>query len=135
MRQALEDRLDDLGVADRVELRGYVPYGPDLLAIYRDSHALLHVSWTEGFPQILVEAFAAGLPVVATDVGGVAAVGDAVRLVPPGDAAAAASELRAIAADRALRESLIQAGHRYAVARTANAEVKRVADFVRGPLG
>jgi glycosyltransferase involved in cell wall biosynthesis len=135
MRQALEDRLDDLGVADRVELRGYVPYGPDLLAIYRDSHALLHVSWTEGFPQILVEAFAAGLPVVATDVGGVAAVGDAVRLVPPGDAAAAASELRAIAPDRALRESLIQAGHRYAVARTANAEVKRVADFVRGPLG
>ncbi len=107
MQAALEDRLRELGVAERAELCGYVPYGPKLLALYRDSHALLHVSWTEGFPQVLVEAFAAGLPVVATDVGGVAAaVGEAVRLVPAGDAAAAAaSELQAIAADRALREA------------------------------
>jgi len=133
MQPMLEDRLRELGVAERAELAGYVPYGPQLLARYRDSHALLHVSWTEGVPQVLVEAFAAGLPVVATDVGGVAtAVGDAARLVPPGDAAAAASELRAIAADRALRERLIRAGHEHSAARTATAEVKRVADFVRG---
>jgi glycosyltransferase involved in cell wall biosynthesis len=93
----------------------------------------LHVSWTEGLPQVLVEAFAAGLPVVATDVGGVAAaVGEAGRLVPAGDAGAAASELQAIAADRALRERLVRAGHEYAAARTATAEVKRVAEFVRG---
>ena len=109
------------------------PTGPQLLALYQDSHALLHVSWTEGFPQVLVEAFAAGLPVVATDVGGVAAaVGHAVRLIPPGDADAAASELGAVAADRGLREGLIRAGHDYAAARTATVEVKRVADFVRG---
>lgn len=133
MQPALEERLRELGVAERVELRGYVPYGPELLALYRDSHALLHVSWTEGFPQVLVEAFAAGLPVVATDVGGVAAaVGEAVRLVPPGDAGAAATELGEIAADPALRDALIRAGHDYAAARTATAEVKRVADFVRG---
>lgn len=133
LQAALEDRLRELGVAERVELRGYVPYGPKLLALYQDSHAFLHVSWTEGFPQVLVEASAAGLPMVATDVGGVAAaVGDAVRLVPPGDAGAAASALQAIAADRALRERLIRAGHDYAAARTATAEVKRVADFLRG---
>ena len=72
MQPLLEDRLRELGVADRAELRGYVPYGPKLLDLYRQSHVLLHVSWTEGVPQVLVEAFAAGLPVVATDVGGVA---------------------------------------------------------------
>src|SRR5204862_2149405 len=106
MQPALEDRLRELGVAERADLLGYVPFGPDLWALYRDSHALLHVSWTEGLPQVLVEAFAAGLPVVATDVGGVAAaVGGAARLVPPGDPGAAASELRAIAADGALRET------------------------------
>ncbi len=132
MQPVLEDRLRELRVAERAELLGYVPYGPELLARYRDSHALLHVSWTEGVPQVLVEAFAAGLPVVATDVGGVAAaVGDAARLIPAGDAAAAASELQAIAADRALRERLVRAGHERAVARTATAEVKRVADFLR----
>jgi glycosyltransferase involved in cell wall biosynthesis len=133
MQPLLEDRLRELGVAQRAELHGYVPYGPELLELYRQSHALLHVSWTEGVPQVLVEAFAAGLPVVATDVGGVAAaVGGAARLVPAGDAAAAASELQAIAADRALRERLVRAGHEHAAARTANIEVKRVADFVRG---
>jgi glycosyltransferase involved in cell wall biosynthesis len=133
MQSEVHDRLRELGVAERAELLGYVPFGRELLTLYRDSHALLHVSWTEGLPQVLVEAFAAGLPVVATDVGGVAAaVGGAARLVPPGDAAAAASQLGAIAADAALRESLIQAGHDYVEARTVTAEVNRLAAFLRG---
>lgn len=133
MQTALQDRLREMGVAERAELLGYVPFGPRLLALYRESHALLHVSWTEGLPQVLVEAFAAGVPVVATDVGGVAtAVGSAVRLVPPGNAAAAAAQLGAIAADPSLREGLVRAGHEYAAARTATAEVKRVAGFLRG---
>ena len=44
-------------------------------------------------PQVLLEAFAARLPVVATAVGGVAAAGDRALLVPPGDALAAADQL------------------------------------------
>jgi glycosyltransferase involved in cell wall biosynthesis len=133
MQATLADRLRELGIAERAELKGYVPFGPRLLALYRDSHALLHVSWTEGLPQVLVEAFAAGLPVVATDVGGVArAVGEAVRLIPPGDAGAVAAELEAIAADGALREGLIRAGHDYAASRTVTIEVERLARFLRG---
>jgi glycosyltransferase involved in cell wall biosynthesis len=131
MQAALERRLRERGVADRAEVLGYVPFGSRLLELYRHSHALLHVSWTEGLPQVLVEAFAAGLPVVATDVGGVAAaVGGAVRLIPPGDAAVAAGELELIASDRSLREALIRSGHDYAVNRTATVEVARVARFV-----
>jgi glycosyltransferase involved in cell wall biosynthesis len=137
MQAALESRLRELGVADRAEVLGYVPFGPRLLELYRQSHALLHVSWTEGLPQVLVEAFAAGLPVVATDVGGVAAaVGGVVRLIPPGDPAAAADELRRVAADGPLREALIRAGHEYAAERTASAEVRRVARFIsQAPAG
>jgi glycosyltransferase involved in cell wall biosynthesis len=132
LRTELEDRLRDLGVAERAELLGYVPYGPRLTELYRSSHALLHTSWTEGLPQVLVEAFAAGVPVVATDVGGIRdAVGEAALLVPPGDAEAAATELQEIAADEGLRRRLIEAGHEYVSGRTAAAEIDRLANFLR----
>jgi glycosyltransferase involved in cell wall biosynthesis len=131
LRDALGERLRELGVEGRAELPGYVPYGPRLVELYRGSHALLHTSWTEGLPQVLVEGFAAGVPVVATDVGGIRdSVGPAARLVPPGDAEAAADELRAIATDPELRRRLIEAGHAYALPRTASAEVGRVAAFL-----
>ena len=136
LRGELAARLRELGIEERAELPGYVPYGPRLLELYRSSHALLHTSWTEGLPQVLIEAFAAGVPAVATDVGGIRdAVGEAARLVPPGDASAAAAELEAIAGDPALRRRLIEAGHEYVVPRTASAEVSRVAEFLRGPRG
>ncbi len=129
----LADRLRELDVAEVSELPGYVPYGPRLVELYRSSHALLHTSWTEGMPQVLVEGFAAGLPVVATDVGGIReAVGSAARLVPPDDADAAAAELGAIARDPDLRRALVEAGHAYVAPRTASAEVARVAEFLRG---
>jgi glycosyltransferase involved in cell wall biosynthesis len=134
LRAELEARLGEMDVIERAELPGYVPYGPELLELYRSSHALLHTSWTEGLPQVLIEAFAAGVPAVATDVGGIRdAVGEAARLVPPDDAPAAAAELEAIAADPQLRRRLIRAGHDYVAPRTASAEVRRVADFLRGP--
>jgi glycosyltransferase involved in cell wall biosynthesis len=136
LRHELAERLTELGMADRAELLGYVPYGPRLVELYRKSHVLLHTSWTEGLPQVLVEAFAAAVPVVATDVGGIRdAVGEAARLVPPGDAPAAAAELEAIAADAELRKRLIQAGHDYVASRTASVEVSRVAEFLRGSAG
>jgi glycosyltransferase involved in cell wall biosynthesis len=133
LRAALAERLSELGVAERAELTGYVPYGPRLVELYRSSHALLHTSWTEGLPQVLIEAFAAGVPVVATDVGGIReAVGEAARLIPPGDPGAAASELEAIASDPGLRERLIAAGSSYVAVRTAGAEIGHVAEFLRG---
>ena len=86
----------------RADLLGYVPINDGLLEVYRSSHAFLHVSWTEGLPQTLFEAFAAR-PVVATAVGGVpAAVGDSALLVEPGDAGRAGRELCA-SRDPALR--------------------------------
>src|SRR5262249_54859450 len=61
------------------ELLGYVPLDDGLLDVYRTSHVFLHVSWTEGLPQVLFEASAAGTPVVATDTGGVGAAGKEAR--------------------------------------------------------
>jgi glycosyltransferase involved in cell wall biosynthesis len=127
----LEERLATLGVSERAELTGYVRFDGDLPRLYRESHALLHVSWTEGVPQILFEAFAAGLPVVATAVGGVAeAAGDAALLIPPGDPQRAAEALARIAADSELRERLVQAGLARVREVTLEAESGRVANFL-----
>jgi len=131
MEDQLEIRLCSLGLAECSELRGYVPFGPELMAIYRSSHAFLHTAWTEGLPQVLLESFAAGLPTIATDVGGVGdALNGRVRLIPPNDVEAAAREASAIAADAELRATLIRAGHEYVRSRTAGHEAARVAAFL-----
>jgi glycosyltransferase involved in cell wall biosynthesis len=129
----LRARLVALGVADRARLLGYVPLDGGLLDRYRAADVFLHVSWTEGLPQVLLEAFAARAPVVATDVGGVGAVADgAALLVPPGDAGAAAGAVRRLVAEPALREELVARGLERARERTAEAERRRLLAFIAG---
>jgi glycosyltransferase involved in cell wall biosynthesis len=128
---ALDARLRELGVDDHAELRGYVSQDGGLKSLYGECQMLLHVSWTEGLPQVLYEAFAAALPVVATDVGGVRkAAADAVTLIPAGDPAAAAEALRELSEDSALRRSRIDAGHDLVKAATIQTECSRVAEFL-----
>lgn len=129
---ALADRLEELGVADAADLRGYVDHA-ELREVYRSSAAFLHVTWTEGLPQVLFEAFAAGTPVVATAVGGVpAAAGEDALLMPAGDPDAAAELLTRLADDPALRERLVRGGLGRVADRTLDAEVERVARFLAG---
>jgi glycosyltransferase involved in cell wall biosynthesis len=131
LRPQLQERLSELGLQDRVELLGYVPIDGGLLDLYRASHAFLHVSWTEGFPQVLVEAFATGLPTVATAVGGVpAAATGAALLIEPDDASAAVAALERIATDSQLRDGLIEAGLERARGRTLEAASERLAKFL-----
>jgi len=131
LQPALAERLQQLGVATQAELADYVPMGEQLLELYRASHMLLHVSWTEGFPQVLIEAFATALPVVATAVGGVpSGVGDAALLVSPGDAQAAADALQRLAEDPALRHRLATAGIARARELTLEAQIGRLAEFL-----
>jgi glycosyltransferase involved in cell wall biosynthesis len=132
---ALEDelraRIAALELSDRAELRGYVSLEDGLPELYRQSHVLLHVSWTEGMPQVLLEAFAAGLPVVATAVGGVeAAVGDAALLIPPGDARAAAEAVARLAGDSALRQTLVERGLERVRGLTLESQCRAVARFL-----
>ncbi len=133
LEEALRERLAELGVADAADLRGYLPLDGGLRDAYREAHALLHVSWTEGLPQVLFEAFAARLPVIATDVGSVAeAGGDAVLLVAPGDPDAPARHLHALAGDERLRDALVAAGTETVLAHSMEAEVRRTTRFLRG---
>lgn len=130
---ALRERLAALGVADAAELRGYLSLQDGLRDAYREAHAFLHVSRTEGLPQVLFEAFAAGLPVVATAVGSVAqSAGDAALLIEPDDAGAAADRLAELAGDERLRERLVAAGTARVRAHTLENELRSTAGFLKG---
>lgn len=134
LQEELERRLDALGQRESVRLPGEVPNGPELWKLYRESHAFLHVSHTEGLPQVLFEAQAAGLPIVATAVGGVSAAlggGSLGLLIPPSDASSAVDCLERLAGDPSLRQRLIRTGLEHASTQTLDAQLDRVARFFR----
>jgi glycosyltransferase involved in cell wall biosynthesis len=134
-RGPLEDEVlrvaKQRGIRDRIELRGYVPFGPELFAAYRRANIFVHVALTEGVPQVIVEALALGTPVVATDVGGVREAFDgALQLVPPADLDALVDAVRSVAADPDLRARLAERGLALAREATLEREVDRVAAFL-----
>ena len=65
-------------------------------------------SLAEGTPNAVIEAMAAGLPVITTEVGGLPdlVTPETGILVPPGDATALAAAMRRLASDPALRASM-----------------------------
>jgi glycosyltransferase involved in cell wall biosynthesis len=127
----LAQRAAELGVADRLVQHGHVPIDDGLWDFYRSAHALLHVSMTEGVPQVILEAFAARLPVVATDVGGVAhLVADHGLLVAPRDADSAAAALERLVSEPELRARLVDAALQTASEHTVEAECARLAAFL-----
>jgi glycosyltransferase involved in cell wall biosynthesis len=133
LEEAVRRRSQQLGVERLLELRGYIPFGPGLLALYRQAHAFVHVSLTEGFPQVLIEAMAAGLPIVATDVGGVASALDGGRaglLVPPADVDALVRAIRRLSEDEAVRGEIVTSGLSLARELTLERQAAGVARFI-----
>lgn len=67
LRPVLEQKIAALNLKDRVRLRGY---SADVAGFLRGIHTFVLSSVTEGLPLSVLEAMAGGLPIVATDVGG-----------------------------------------------------------------
>jgi glycosyltransferase involved in cell wall biosynthesis len=133
LADAVRERATELGIGDRLVLSGYVPFGPALVDAYKRADIFVHVSLTEGLPQVLVEALAFRLPIVATDVGGVRAALDDGRagvLVPPSDRDALVEALTRLAGNSALRAALIERGSEIARGLTLEGQSDRAASFI-----
>ncbi|HEY6148738.1 MAG TPA: glycosyltransferase, partial [Thermoanaerobaculia bacterium] len=128
---ALQERARAQGLGDGLRFLGT---RPDPAVFLADLDLVALTSKNEGTPLSLIEAMAAGLPILATDVGGVrdlltrewgAAPGDPWResaeprgvLVPSGDVEAFAAAARALLADPDARKRLGEAGRRFAESR------------------
>lgn len=91
----------------------FVDFRPDVLEILRQTDVVTLVSKREGLPRSIMEAMAAGKPVVATNVRGSRdLVEDGITgfLVEPGDKAGFKDALAKLLAERALRERMGRAG-------------------------
>lgn len=110
-RSPVPGLISELGLGSRVTL---VPDVADewLPAVYRAASAFAFPSLAEGYGLPVLEAMAAGVPVVMSDIKVMAEVaGTAAVMVPPGDAAGWASAITAVLRDPALAGRLIRAGH------------------------
>ncbi len=106
---ALRAQAAKLGISDRVCFTGHVA---DMVDMYAAMDLVVHASQQpEPFGLVVVEAMAAGKPVIAADAGGPAEIirhGTDGWLYPMGDAGALTSAMARLLDDRPLREGLAQ---------------------------
>jgi glycosyltransferase involved in cell wall biosynthesis len=118
LRDELEAQAQRLGLAPPAcEFRGAVASTAEL---YREADVLVLTSDWEGTPNVVLEAMASALPVVATRVGGVAELvtdGETGFLVEPEDASGAEAAVRRLVEDPALRRSMGASGRARILAR------------------
>jgi glycosyltransferase involved in cell wall biosynthesis len=110
LRAELQGQIAAAGLSDRFLIPGF---RSDLDSLLPGLDVLIQSSFTEGLPNILLEALACKIPVVATDVGGTPEViEDGVNgfLVEPGDPSALAHRIADLLASDRLRERMGRRG-------------------------
>jgi glycosyltransferase involved in cell wall biosynthesis len=115
MQASLEKHAIALTVNECLHFHGYVTHGEALFDLYRAATYFVLPSLTgEGIPLVLLEAMAFGVPVVATQVGGIPYLlrsGEDCLLVEPHQADQIAQAVTALHQDRALRNKVVEAGY------------------------
>ena len=110
LRPELERRIAQLGLTGRVVMPGFTSQLDSLIAA---ADIVVLPSFTEGLPNVALEASAAGVPVVATAVGGTPEVisdGETGFLVPPGEPEQLAAKVSELLRDGSLRSRFGSAG-------------------------
>ncbi len=128
---ALGRRINELGIAERVRLAGFVPPGKPVMELLDAHHALILPSHTEGLPHVIAEALARARAVLATDSGGIAgAFGGAVKVLAAARPASIVEGLRWAARERSALLELGRAGRAIANRFTLTRHVDEVAEEV-----
>ena len=102
--------IRELGIADRVTCHGHVPYA-DLPRLHAAADGLIAAGYVESFSFTVVEAMAAGLPVLASDIPAHREVGgDAALYFRPLEPQHLAAQWARMARDPQLRQRFVAAG-------------------------
>jgi glycosyltransferase involved in cell wall biosynthesis len=117
-----------LGVADAVTFHGYVPHDA-LGPLHQRAHLYVQSSRHEAAGMAVLEAAAAGVPIVGTDVGFVSDwAPERAVAVPPGDAGALAAAIVTLLQHVDRRRALAQAAQGWAIAHDVDRTARMLAD-------
>jgi len=126
LRENLEQIIKNAGVSERFKFAGW---REDIGNFLNGADIFVLSSLNEGMGKAIVEAMAAGLPVVGTDVGGISEIvveGETGFIVPPGNAEAIADRIERLYLDKNLRSSIGERGRERAVQYDTHSMVRKV---------
>jgi glycosyltransferase involved in cell wall biosynthesis len=132
-RGELEARARAMGLSERVAFAGYIAERALYLERLAAADLFVFASPAEGFPKVVLDAMAVGLPVVASTAGNLRALGaaDLVESVPAGDAATLTLAIHRLADDPGRTALLTHRGREFAASHTRPAEASRLVESWR----
>jgi glycosyltransferase involved in cell wall biosynthesis len=131
----LKEQVENLGLADNVRFLGWRPDVDEIMGCF-DIFVL--PSLNEGMGRVLVEAMSAGLPIVASRVGGIPDLvkhGENGLLVPPADAGALERAISDLLSDKARRKHMGETGKRMCRPYSVEAMVEKIDNLYSRLLG
>lgn len=136
-KDRLQRLVERLRVGSCVRFHGHVPYGDELDGAFLKSDIFVLPSVSEGVPKVLLEAMAKGLPIIATDVGGVRDIIKGLEnglLVSSKSSDAIAQAVTMLLEDRELSRRLVSNGYGFVREHTAERQAQTLADIIRTNL-
>jgi glycosyltransferase involved in cell wall biosynthesis len=132
-REKLEAEIKEKNLGERMKLVGEVP-NTKIPEYFAAADVFIMPSMEEGFPRVLLEAMAMGVPFVASDVGGVRDILTEQQqkfVVPAGDVGCFTEKLKKLLQDGALRKDLKAEGEKKVLEYSKEKVVKRFLEAIR----
>jgi len=113
----VKSKWESMKLSDRIDFLGWID-DADLPNLYSTCDVLILPSYNEGLPYVIIEALSSGLPIVASDVGGIAEVVTNAEngfIIQPGDLQSLTLSLSKLLSDKSLRLKMSQNNRKKAI--------------------
>ncbi len=123
LEQKLKDLANELNVSDNIFFHGQIERGSALWNFFDEADVFILSSRSEGTPKVLLEAMARGLPVIASNVGGIPAITakeERALLFEDNNMQDLLSKIKMMESDESLRNNLTVSALKYAASQTVD---------------